>query len=149
MVLDNLNVIGSIDVKLYDGNMVLKTEFSRSNLVVHSGKEFIASRMTNSTESVISHMGVGGDSTPSTTTSLSLGIQAGDRVELLQIGGVATGNVITYSAVFGLGIGTGSLYEIGLFNASENGVMLSRATFPKLDKEIIDTLSVIWKITIL
>jgi hypothetical protein len=57
-------------------------------------------------------------------------------------------NTVSYQAVFGPGIGTGSLTEAGIFNASTAGTMICRTVFPVFTKEASDALTINWDITI-
>jgi hypothetical protein len=59
-----------------------------------------------------------------------------------------TDNVITYTAVFPAGSGTGALVEAGILNAGAAGTLLCRTVFDVVNKASTDSLTVIWNVTI-
>ena len=150
MILDSIKVIGSVEITHYDENMVIKDLIHINNLVVQTGKNLIASRLSGNLAQPISHMAVGSSAAITTIDTLSLGQQVGIKVVMDTLGGTVIDNEITFATTFVAGVCTGDLREIGLFNSAEGtGTMLSRTTFPKVSKQSADTLIVSWKITIL
>ena len=115
-----------------------------NNLVVTLGKNFIASRMNGTTPAVMPHMAVGTSGTAAALGDSALGGEVG-RVALTPS---VTNNVVSYSGVFGPGVGTGALQEAGIFNASSAGTLLARSTFPVLNKAAGDTVTIAWSVTI-
>jgi hypothetical protein len=116
------------------------------NLVVTTGKNYIASKMVATTNSPVSmtHMGIG------------TGISAADvsNTTLTQTGRVALSsssvlnNTITYTATFPAGTGDGAITEAGIFNASTAGTMLCRTVFPTVNKGSGDQITITWVITV-
>ena len=139
IVNDSIKATGKVLVQL-NGQTVQEIP----NLVVTTGKNFIASRMTGTT-STMSHMAVGSSSTAAAVGDSTLGAELG-RVALSSSS--TTGAVTTYSATFPAGTGTGAVVEAGIFNASSSGTMLCRTTFAVVNKGANDTLTITWQITI-
>lgn len=127
----------------YKGN--IKESFTVDNLVVSTGKTYIASRMAGTSAGVMSHMGIGtGTATPSTADT-TLATEAG-RVSMSSF--TASTNTITGAATFPAGTGTGAITEAGIFNASSGGSMLCRTTFPVVTKEAGDSFAISWTVTV-
>lgn len=139
IVNDSIKAVGHVTVQL-NGQTVQEIP----NLVVTTGKNFIASRMTGST-TAMSHMAVGSSSTAAAAGDTGLGAELG-RVALSSSS--TTGAVTTYSATFPAGTGTGAVVEAGIFNASSSGTMLCRTTFAVVNKGANDTLTITWAVTI-
>ena len=114
------------------------------NLVVDIGKAFIASRVIG-TPTVMSNMAIGTGTVAPAAADTTLGIEAG-RVALSSISSTAA--VITHTATFPAGTGTGAITEAGIFNAASAGTMIARTTFPVVNKATGDTLAISWTITI-
>lgn len=122
-------------------------EFDVPNLVVTTGKNYIASKIVATTNSPVSmtHMAIGtGTATPAAADT-TLGTETG-RVSLA--GSVVSTNTVTYTATFPAGTGTGAITEAGIFNASTSGTMLCRTTFPVVNKQAGDTIAVTWVVTV-
>jgi len=140
-----LQATGQVSVEVFgpDGN--LKEKAHIPNLVVQVGRDFIASRMKDATETVMSHMAVGEDNTTPASGNTTLGTEVG-RVSLDST--TVTNNIVTYVATFPAGTGTGGLEEAGIFNASSGGTMLCRTTFAIVNKAAADSMVITWAITI-
>jgi hypothetical protein len=141
MIKEALKVKGRVKVALND---VVVQEID--NLVVNTGLAFITSRMTDATDSVMSHMAVGSGSTAAAAGDTTLASEEG-RVALTSTTD-STGQIV-YVATFGAGTATASLQEAGLFNASSAGTMLCRTLFSgAVTKGINDSMTITWTITI-
>jgi hypothetical protein len=115
------------------------------NLVVTSGKNFIASRMKDAVAAVMSHMAVGTGGTAPAVADVALVAE----VARVPLGSTAVaGAVVTYTASFGAGVGTGALVEAGIFNAAAAGNMLNRTTYAVINKGAPDILNVTWTVTV-
>ncbi len=123
----------------------VKTDEIFKNLVVNVGKDFVASRMVAASATVMSHMGIGSDTTAPAAGDTTLGSQLG-RVTLASAS--ATGAVVTYTASFPAGTGTGAVTEAGIFNAGTAGTMLCRTVFSVVNKGANDSMSVTWTVTV-
>lgn len=148
MLNDTLKISGAVSIKLLDkGGNVLETR-EIPNLVVTAGKTFIAASMlktTANTPIAMTHMAVGTSSTAPAAGDTTLGAEAG-RVTLAS--STSSANVVTYTATFPAGTGTGALVEAGIFNASSAGTMLCRTTFSVVNKGAADAMSITWTITV-
>lgn len=144
MIQENVKITGALQVTLTgpDGNV--KQELNIHNLVVTTGKQFIAARMVG-TPTAMSHMAVGSGTVDPVVGDTTLGTELG-RVALTS--GTATGAVVTYIASFGAGVGTGAVSEAGIFNDSSAGTMLCRTEFAVVNKGADDALSITWTITV-
>ena len=141
MIKETLKVKGRVKVALND---VVVQEID--NLVVDTGLAFITSRMTDSTDSVMSHMAVGSGSTAAAAGDTTLGSEEG-RVALTST--TDNADEVVYVATFGAGTATASLREAGLFNASSAGTMLCRTLFAgPITKGNNDSMTITWTITI-
>jgi hypothetical protein len=116
-----------------------------TNLVVTTGKNFTASRMVGTTSGVMSHMAIGAGTTAAAAGDTALGSELG-RVALTA--STSTNNVVTYTATFGVGVGTGAVTEAGILNASSAGTMLCRVVFDVVNKGANDTMAITWTVTV-
>jgi hypothetical protein len=140
----NVTVTGTPRIVLTDKDGNVKQDFSVPNLVVTTGKTFIAARMVG-TPTAMSHMALGTGTTAAAVGDTAL------QTELVRVAfssATSTGAVTTYIASFSAGTGTGAITEAGTFNASSSGTMLCRTTFPVVNKGADDTMSITWTITI-
>jgi hypothetical protein len=142
---DSLKASGSLRVVITGEDGQIKEEHEFKNLVVTVGKNFVASRMVGVADNVMSHMAIGSSSTAANVLDTTLGTELG-RVILAS--GSATNAVVTYTATFSAGIGTGAVVEAGIFNASSAGTMLCRTVFSVVNKGANDAMSVTWTVTI-
>lgn len=145
MIQDQLKVKGDLIVKLFDKNGQVKEERVIPNLVVTTGKSFIASRMVGTSANVMSHMAIGSSSTAPAAGDSALGGELG-RVALTS--STAAAAVTTYVASFPAGTGTGAVVEAGIFNAASSGTLLCRTTFSVVNKGVDDAMSITWAITV-
>ena len=74
MIHDDLKLKGRLDIVVTSEDGVVKQEESVDNLVVTSGKNFVASRMAGTSASVMSHMAIGTDSTGRQLVTLLLAV---------------------------------------------------------------------------
>ena len=91
MIEETIKVTGDVQIKLVGPDGKIKQEQTIKNLVVTTGKEYIASRMTGTT-TAMSHMGVGSGTTAAAAGDTALGNQLG-RVALTS--GTSTDAVTT------------------------------------------------------
>jgi hypothetical protein len=138
---------GQVHIQHFDAEGNLKGERQVKNLVVTTGKNYIASKMVATTNSPVSmtHMAIGTGATTPAAANTALGSQTG-RVSLS--GSSVSSNAITYTATFPAGTGDGAITEAGIFNAASGGTMLCRTTFPVVNKASGDTIAVTWVVTV-
>lgn len=142
-----LSVKGNLIVIKTDGQGN-QEQYNFNNLVVSVGKTHIAARMAGNTTPIMSHMFVGtSSSTPAAGDTALAGPLA--NVALTVQGGSPSSNTVTYSATFNPGVGTGSLQEAGVFNGNTGATtMLCRTTFPVINKQASDTITVTWVVSL-
>lgn len=148
MIQENLKATGELHIVLRDANGNIKEEKTVPNLVVTTGKNFIAASMLKTTTNspvAMTHMGLGTGTTAANAADSALQTAIGTRSTVTP--SVNT-NVVTYSATFAAGNATGAITEAGVFNASSAGTMLCRTVFSVVNKDAGDSLTINWNITI-
>jgi hypothetical protein len=145
MLHDTIKMTGDLKIVLKDENGQIKHEQEVKNLVVTVGKNFIASRMKDTTDTAMTHMAVGSGTTAAAVGDTTLGTELG-RVSLTST--TVTTNNVAYVATFPAGTGTGAVTEAGLFNASSSGTLLCRTVFSVINKGAADTLGITWTVTV-
>lgn len=144
--IDNVKAKGRPVFRLYDENMKLKAEWEKDNLVVTTGKEYIAGKMDDTVDpTAMSHMAIGTGATAEVIADTTLNTENA-RVGLDDT--VNTAASVLYTATFGPGTGTGVLREAGILNAASAGALLCRVTFGAQTKAAGDTLTVSWIVNI-
>jgi hypothetical protein len=144
MIQETIKAKGELNIKLFGPDGKLKDEQNVPNLVVTTGKTFIAARMVG-TPTAMSHMAIGSGTTDPAVGDTALQTELG-RVSLTS--SASAGAVVTYIASFGAGTGTGAVTEAGILNASSGGTLLCRTEFAVLNKGADDSMSITWTITV-
>lgn len=145
MLHDTIKMTGGLKIVLTDESGQIKHEQEIKNLVVTAGKDFIASRMKDTTKGAMSHMAIGSGTTAANVADTTLGTELG-RVSLTST--TVTTNNVAYVATFPAGTGTGAVTEAGLFNDGSAGDMLCRTVFSVINKGAADTLGITWTVTV-
>ena len=145
MINDKLKVTGELQIVLRDKNGNIKLDKTEKNLVVSTGKAFIAKRMIGVSSDVMSHMAIGGTNTTPIAGHTAL---LGEIARAALVSSTVVDNTVTYSCLFAAGVGTGALTEAGIFNDDTAGEMLSRVVFSVVNKDNDDTLTINWQITL-
>lgn len=148
MIQENLKATGELHIVLRDANGNIKDEKTVPNLVVTTGKNFIASSMLKTTANspaAMTHMGLGTGTVAANASDTSLQTAIGTRSTVTPS---VLNNVVTYSANFAAGNGTGAITEAAVFNASSGGTMLCRTVFSVVNKDAGDSLTINWNLTI-
>jgi len=145
MINDSIEVTGELKLTLTRPDGHVKHEVIIPNLVVTTGKNYIASRMKDASATAMTHMSIGTGSTAAAAGNTTLGSEAG-RVALTSTT-VSTNNV-AYVATFPAGTGTGAITEAGILNASSGGTLLCRTVFSVINKAAADTLGITWTVTV-
>jgi hypothetical protein len=140
MLQDNLKMKGHLAIAI-NGEVVHEVP----NLVVTTGKNFVASRIKDSTSDAMSHMAIGTGSVAVAAGDTTLGSEAA-RAALTST--TVADNVVTYIATFGAGSGTGAITEAGLFNDGSAGTMFCRTTFAVVNKGASDSMTITWSVTV-
>ncbi len=145
MLNDSIKLVGQLKLTLTRPNGHVKHEIIVPNLVVTTGKNFIASRIKDASATAMTHMAIGTGSTAAAAGNTALGSEAG-RVALTST--TVTDNAVAYVATFAAGTGTGAITEAGLLNASSSGTLLCRTVFSVINKASADTLGITWTVTV-
>ena len=139
MLHENLKLTGKLSIAIND-EVVKEVD----NLVVSDGKDFVASRMKDTTDAAMSHMAIGTGSTAAAAGDTALGSESA-RVALTST--TVSGADITYVATFGAGTGTAAITEAAVLNASSSGTMLCRTVFAVVNKGASDSMTITWTVT--
>lgn len=142
---ETLKATGHVKIELRDPLSQNIRIVEIPNLVVTAGKGYIASRMVGTSAGAMSHMAVGTSGTSAANGDTALGTEAA-RVALASSS--ASGGVVTYTATFPPGTGTGALVEAGILNASSAGTLLCRTTFAVVNKGASDSMTITWTVTV-
>jgi len=134
-----LTLTGRLSVSL-NGKVVRDID----NLVVTTGKSYVASRMKDATATAMSHMAVGTGSTAAAAADTTLGSELA-RIALTSA--TVSANQVSYVATFAAGTGTGALTEAAILNASSGGTMLCRTVYAQVNKSSSDVMTITWQIT--
>lgn len=146
MIKETIKTIGTLDVVLTNEHGEIKNKFTVPNLVVQTGRNYIAHRMTSNSNVIMSHMAIGTNNTAAALTDTTLGTETA-RVALTSTS--ANANVITYVATFNPGTpaAANAVVEAGIFNGASSGEMLCRTVFDVVNKGTLDTLSITWTVS--
>lgn len=148
MLNSNYKMSGNLFITLTDENGNVKQKESVNNLVVNTGKNYIAQRIANNTTAVMNYMSVGTSSATPGVANTALGAEiAASRVTIGTANTSVTSNTTTYVATFPSSVGTGAIVEAGIFNDPSAGLMLCRTTFPVINKGALDTLTISWSVS--
>lgn len=141
------NIKGYVDILHYNEEMELIEELHFENLVVTTGLQWIAGRLNVPIPAIMDYIAVGTDGTPPVLSDTGLAIEI-YRAPVSVSGGAVSGNSIVFNQTIPAGSATGTLQEAGIFDLSSAGTMLSRVTYPVINKGPSDTIAITWTITI-
>ena len=146
MISDNLRLRGRLDIVVTAPDGTIKDTKRVDNLVVTTGKNFVASRMAGTSVSVMSDMSIGTGSTAAAAADTTLGSESA-RVSLTST--TVNNNDVVYLATFPANTPTSAaaITEAGIFNASTGGSMLCRTVFSQINKAPADRLTITWTVT--
>jgi len=142
---DSVKATGQVSIDIFGPNGELKEKAYIPNLVVAVGRAYIASRMKDDSSTAMSHMAVGTGAVAADAADTTLGTEANRQ---LLSSTVVAANVVTYTANYVAGQGTGALTEAGVFNASSAGTMLCRTVFDVINKAADDSMTITWTVTL-
>ena len=140
MLNDNFKLIGDLSIAI-NGKVVQEVD----NLVVTTGKNFVASRMKDATATAMSHMAIGTGTSAAAAGDTALGTEAA-RQALTST--TVTTNEVAYVTSFAAGTGTGAITEAGLLNAASGGTLLCRTVFSVVNKGADDSMTITWTVTV-
>ena len=108
-------------------------------MIVDTGLQHLAEQWAEKNQTVMSHMAVGTGTAAEDAGDTALQTETA-RVALTAI--TRNDKKVVYVGTFNSGVGTGTLTEVGLFNAATAGDLLSRMVFPAKNKSPNDTLQI-------
>ena len=146
MISDNLQMRGRLTIVVTAPDGSVKDDQTVENLVVTTGKNYVASRMAGTSANVMSHMAIGTGSTAAAAADTTLGTESA-RVSLTST--TNNNNDVVYVATFPANTpaSAAAITEAGLFNASSGGAMLCRTVFAQVNKQTADALTITWTVT--
>jgi hypothetical protein len=145
---EQIKVTGQVNIVITGKDGSVKEDLTVKNLVVTTGKAFIAGSMlktTTNSPAAMTHMSVGSGTADTTAGDTTLGNELG-RVTFSSAS-LSSASVI-YAATFPAGTGTGALTEAGIFNNTSGGTMLCRTKFNVVNKGADDAMSITWTVTV-
>lgn len=146
MIRDDLTMTGRLKIVLSNADGQIVDVRESKNLVVTTGKAFIASRMAGSSASVMTHMAIGTSSDTPVAGNTTLGSEVA-RATLTST--TPNNNDVVYVATFPAGSpsSTAAIVEAGLFNAASGGTMLCHAPIGVITKPPTMSLTITWTVT--
>ena len=141
---ENLETTGRLNITVFSGDGNIKSSIDLDNLVVTTGRDWLADRSV-SNPTAMSHMATGTGTTIPVLADTTLETELA-RVSLSSSSSLD--NTATFTAAFNAGVSTGILTEAGILNAATGGTMLCRTTFPVINIQAADSISITWTITI-
>jgi len=120
MLQSSIKLTGKLVIKKFDETNKLVYETEVKNLIVTSGKQFIASRIVESTASVMGYMAIGDDASTASTTQTAL---VNELARVAVDSATASGVNSTFVATFPAGTGTGSIVEASISNSPATSVI--------------------------
>lgn len=147
MINENMKATGRLNIVVKDANGNVKDQREETNLVVSTGLAFITSRMTDAADSVMSHMAIGTGTTAAAAGDSSLGTEV--YREALD-STTDSSNTIAYVSSFEANepSSAAAITEAAIFNAASGGTMLCRTVFDAVNKDVNDTMTITWTITL-
>jgi hypothetical protein len=122
MLKDSIKLTGKLLIQKFNDKKELVYSTEVPNLVVTSGKEFIASRIVDSsTFDPMDYMAIGDDAQ---TGALSQTTLVNELARVTTTSASASGINVTFTGTFGAGVGTGSIVEAGIFNKDDSSVLI-------------------------
>jgi len=146
---EGIKVTGRVHFLLKGPNGEIKEDVWHNNLVVTSGRNHIADRLSDMGEAAMSHMAIGTGTAGAVAGDTALQTEI-DRNTCTKTQGTGDPGArqVTYVGDWAAGDGTGAITEAGVFNHASAGTMLCRSVFPVKNKGAADTLTLTWVLTI-
>ena len=119
MFKDSVTLTGRLIIKKYDEDNKLIYETEVPNLVVTSGKEFLASRIVGTTYDAMGYMAIGDDASIAALSQTAL---VDELARVAVTSATASGTNVTFSGTFPAGTGTGSIVEAAIYNTPSTKV---------------------------
>lgn len=144
---EQMKLSGHINFKLFDASGVLKDERDIKNVVVSTGKTYLADWLTDSSQSgsFMQYVALGTGTDAASASDTALQTEVGTRVAGTL---TSSSNVWQNQATFAAGNATGAITEAGVLSASSSGTLLAHQVFSVINKAAGDSLQVTWQVTI-
>ena len=143
MTKEKFSFKGTPTFTLRDSNGDIINQFTKKNLIVNTGVDWIVARMVGSSTDKMSHIAIGnGNSTP-IPSNVTLDSET-LRKSVDVLGGTKIASAIKLTVTYSPGQGSGTISEAGVFTANTGGVMISRVVFTPFVKAAADTLEIEW-----
>lgn len=120
MFKDSVKLTGRLLIQKFNDKEELVFSTEVPNLVVTSGKEFIASRIVAGTFDPMGYMAIGDDASVGALSQTTL---INELARVATTSATASGSNVTFTATFPAGTGTGSIVEAGVFNKDASSVI--------------------------
>lgn len=120
MLQSSVKLTGKLVIQKFDDSNKLVYETEVKNLVVTSGKQFIASRIVADTSTVMGFMAIGDDASSASTIQTSL---VNEIARVAVDSKTASGVNATFVATFPAGTGTGNIVEAAITNTAASSVI--------------------------
>jgi hypothetical protein len=120
MLQSSVKLTGKLVIQKFDDSDKLVYETEVKNLVVTSGKQFIASRIVESSATVMGFMAIGDDASSASTIQTSL---VNELARVAVDSKTASGVNATFVATFPAGTGTGNIVEAAITNTAASSVI--------------------------
>lgn len=150
MITETTNVKGTVSLAVYRADGTLKSQTTIPNLIVNSGKAYIAGRLIGDPAAAAYWMAIGTGATGALVGQTILSNEVARVATSSVTQGGTNNNELTFAATFGPGTPASAqgVVEAGIFMASSGGTMLNRATFNSVAKDTTDTLVINWTVII-
>ena len=122
-------------------------EVGTSNLVLQTGKNWMANRIAGGGATGGTHIALGTGTRAPDVSDTSLQAEIARKV-VTTPNGVANANTVTFETTFNENEGNGPLTEAMLTTASTGGTAIARVVFGVITKTDTDLLTVRWVLTI-
>lgn len=144
---ENMKLKGSMVAVLKKANGDVQT-VRKDNLILNAGFDFICNAIgnTSSRPAAMNHIAVGSGTTAVSASQTSL-VSELDRKTATYSHTNGT-KLMTFTAKFEAGEGTGAITEAGVVNASSGGTFIDRVTFAVINKGIDDELTMTFQFTL-
>jgi len=144
-MIENMKIKGTVRIQRWNKNGDLTLDTTFENLVVTSGLQWIIGRLNSPVPPVMNYIAVGTGTALPTLSDTTLETEVA-RQAVSVAGGSVSGQTIVYSTSYGPGVATATLTEAGIFQEATGSSMLSRVTYPAINKGVDDTVSILWTI---
>ena len=119
----------------------------QDNIIVDSGFDFICDAIGNSARgNVMSYIAVGMGTADAASSQTALVAEIARQAATYAH--TAGTKILTLTANFAAGVGTGAITEAGVLNASSAGTLLDRVVFAVINKGADDSLNAVFQFTL-